>query len=168
MVSVTPTRVPLSLSPGESATVPVTVINQGSGRLLLLPRILEVLGGEGEPPVLATSERCLWVEPEGEELFLEPHSKVDFTFRVQPPPGSPQGNYRFALAFIPRQEKPGAIAFTGGLAVLLELEVLPPPPSSGSASYPYVLLAVGSVLSLLLAAFILGRERRRRESRGEA
>lgn len=159
----TPTRVPLSLSPGESATVPVTVINQGSRRLLLRPRILEVLSGEGEPPVLATSERCPWVEPEGEELFLEPHSKADFAFRVQPPPGSPQGNYRFALAFIPQQERPGAIAFTGGLAVLLELEVLPRPPVARNPLYPYVLVALFVIVVLTVILVLLTRRRRRGE-----
>ncbi len=161
VVSVTPTHVSLSLAPGEAASVKVSVINQGSNRLLLQPSVLEVLSGEGDSTVLKRSERCLWVEPESDELSLEPNSRGDFSFRVQPPPASPTGGYRFALAFIPKQEKPGGIAFTGGLAVLLELEVLPPPPAPGGPIFPYVLLATCSALVLATAILVIWRIKRR-------
>jgi len=160
MVSVTPTRVPLRLRPGEPATVAVTIINQGERELLLRPQVLEVLGGENDPATLATSERCSWVEAEGEGLSLEPQSRREFSFLVRPPVGSPEGTYRFALAFIPYQELPGAITFTGGLAVLLELEVLPPPPPKKPLT-PYIILALGLVLAVSLFAFLRIRRSRK-------
>lgn len=161
MVSITPTHVSLSLHPGESAYVEVTVINQGSDRLLLQPRILEVVSGDGNLRTPTRSERCLWVEPESEEFMLEPNSKGNFSFRVQPPTGSPHGDYRFALAFIPKQEKPEGIAFAGCLAVLLELEVLPPSSAPGGPVFLYLLLAAVSSTTLASAAFALWRIKRR-------
>lgn len=163
MVSVTPTRVPLHLMPGEPATVAVTIINQGERELLLRPQVLEVLGGEDDPAILTTSERCSWVEAESEGLSLEPRSRREFSFLVRPPDGTPEGTYRFALAFIPYQELPGTIAFAGGLAVLLELEVLPPPPPE-KPLIPYIILALG--LTLAFSLFVILRIRMGRKTGG--
>ncbi len=160
-VSITPTRIPLSLAAGDPAIVEVTLINGSEEPLRLRPQVLELLDGEEPGPGLSASERCLWVEPESGELSLAPRASQTFTFRVRPAPEAAPGTYRFALAFIPVLEKTGGIAFTGGLASLLELEVLPTPPRAG-ISFVILLPAFSAVvLALLLAALTIRRARRR-------
>lgn len=92
-----------------------------------------------------------------------PNARREFAFQVKPTPDAPHGDYRFALAFVPRQEKPGTIAFTGGLAALLELEVLPRPPAMRSRALPYILVAIGALIVLGLAGLGLGIARRRKK-----
>lgn len=168
-VSITPTRISVSLHPGESIPVEVTLINHGTQGLLLLPRVLEVLEGDGEVPVLEESGRCRWVEPEGQELFLEPSSRQAFTFRLSLGPDVAQGTYRFAMAFVPHREKTGTIAFTGGLAALLELEVLPNPPAPGGSLLPYIFIAIGVFVVILFFALVFHEAKRRKaETPGQA
>ncbi|MGQ9537347.1 MAG: COG1470 family protein, partial [Actinomycetota bacterium] len=151
-ISITPSRIHLSLVPDEAATVVVTIINLGSEGLELRPRILEVIQDSEGPPVLEKSARCAWVEPESGSISLAPRAHQEFTFQVRAAPDTPRGSYRFALAFVPQQERPGTIAFASGLAALLELEVLPRPMATRRSALPYLMVALGTFIVVALAA----------------
>lgn len=164
-ISITPTRISLSLAPGEPATVTVTIINLGEESLELSPRILEVMQDPGGAPFLEESERCSWVEPESTEISLAPRTRQEFAFQVRTAPDAPRGSFRFALAFVPQQERPATIAFTSGLAALLELEVLSKPPATRRSALPYLMGALGTFVVFALAALGVVVARRRKKKR---
>ncbi|MBC7248365.1 MAG: hypothetical protein H5T73_11395 [Actinobacteria bacterium] len=162
VISVTPTRIPLSLVAGERTSTSLTLTNLGEGAMRLLPRVLAVTEGEGGKINLEEEEACDWVILEQGELLLEPLMQRQVEVTVAPPADAAPGLRRLALTFIQAPEGGGDIGVTGGLAVLLELDVLAAEGAAAS-SFPFWLPALSVSLLLLAMGALLALQRFRKQ-----
>lgn len=153
VISVTPTRIPLSITAGEKATTSLTLTNLGEEELRILPQVLTVKEDEAGKICLEKDECSDWVMIDKEELFLEPLKERQVEVTVAPPADATPGMRHLALTFIRSLEGEGEIGVTEGLAVLLELDVAPAQ-GAVSSSFP-VWLPVLSVMVFALATGVL-------------
>lgn len=151
-LAITPTRLELHIAGGEESTVKVTLINQGTEEMRLRPQVLGVEVGENGEISLAPREDCAWIRIDPEEIVLAPLSRRESEIKVETPSDAKTGWHRFALAFIQAQEETASIGITGGLAVLLELEVLS---ATGNARFPFLWLVWVTVAFVAAACFLL-------------
>lgn len=155
VVAVTPTRIPLGLSPGEESCVEAEVINQGDCEVTLIARVASLLDDEGGETVLSMDEKCSWITPHKEEISLLPGAGERCPFTVRVPRDAPQGSHRFALCFEPaRGGGEEGVGFTGGVAVLLELEVRSAPEGAEESGgrFPTAAVAIALLGAALVAA----------------
>ncbi len=172
VVAVTPTRIPLSMAPGEEHRVEVELINQGDVEVTLLPEVLLVREGEGGETVLAVDEICSWVIPGKERIALLPGARERCPFTVRVPEDADRGTHRFALSFQPFKGENEGVGFSGGVAVLAEIEVLAAEGggTGGEDRFPLGVLAAALAGALLVSAtslaLFLARGRGKRAEQG--
>jgi hypothetical protein len=164
-ISVTPTRIPLSLAPEDTQTAEVTLINQGTEDIVLKPKVLALQESTDEGLVLKATEECSWFSPQADSLLLKQAESGSMALTAKVPSGTDPGSYSFALTFEMSGEGGEGMVVTGGVAVLLELEVLPGGNGGGGASsFPTALVVTIIVLAVLLLGmcvflFFLRRKR---------
>jgi len=158
VIAVTPTRIPLRIAPGEAGSGEVELINQGDAAVRLLPVVAVVREEEGGGASLALDERCSWVVPGREEITLPPGEREPCPFAVRVPVDAASGEYRFALSFEQAAGDGGGVGFTGGVAVLLELEVIPAGDGGGgSVAGPVAGAAAACALAMGAILFLVTR-----------
>lgn len=157
----TPTRITLTLSAGESTSTSVILKNRGEDELRLLPQVLAVMEDESGKINFEREEACDWVTLEQSELILGPAADRQVDVTVAPPPEAAPGLHRLALTFIQSLEEGGEIGITGGLAVLMELDVLAAE-SAAASSFPFWLPALSAGLLLLAIGALLVLQRHRK------
>ena len=170
VIAVTPTRIPLRLAPEDTMTGEVTLINQGTEEARLQPRVMTLTEGTGGELVFEQDGTCSWLSPENKVLRLMPAESGTFAFSATVPAGTTAGSYRFALTFELSREEGKGIGLTGGVAVLIDLEVLPRE-NAASGGFPVALtiaLAVLAALLIGLLAIVAALRLRGRDEAGRA
>lgn len=157
MIAVTPTRIPLQLHPGETRGARVTLINQGAGEAQLRPRVMLVEEEEEGQLFIEQDERCGWIAYEDERIELMPSEEREFAFSMEVPAGTSPGPHHFALTFEMARDEGEGIGMTGGVAVLVDLEVLPVEGVAGggfpvAATVALAVIAVITAIALAAAA----------------
>jgi hypothetical protein len=151
-IAVTPTRIPLSLAPDETQSMEVTLINQGSEEVELIPRVMTYAAGAAGEPILGQDSTCSWFSPDKQAMHLLPSQSRPFVFSVTVPSGTEPGLYRFALTFELARGDSEGIGMTGGLAVIVELSVVPV--EGGGSGFPLALTIVLATLAALLLGLV--------------
>jgi hypothetical protein len=166
-IAVTPTRIPLSMAPEDSQTLEVTLINQGTEEVDLKPRVMALAEGTKGEPLLTEDSTCAWFSPRMQSLHLMPSESGPFAFTATVPDGVSPGLYHFTLSFELLKEEGAGIGLTGGLAVLVDLEVLEGE-AAGTSGFPTALLVTIAVLAALFLGSLAIRvaHTRRRGSNG--
>ncbi len=150
-IAVTPTRIPLSLAPDETQSMEVTLINQGTEEVDLAPRVMTYAEGASGEPILGQDSTCSWFSPDKQALRLMPSEKGPFIFSATVPSGVEPGLYRFALTFDLIRSDSEGIGMTGGLAVIVELSVVPAE-NGGGSGFPLALTIILGWLRYLRSA----------------
>jgi len=159
-IAVTPTRIPLSLAHDETQSIEVTLINQGTEEVDLEPRVMTYAEGASGEPVLGQDSTCSWFSPDRQALHLLPSQSGPFVFSATVPSGVEHGLYRFALTFDLVRSGGEGIGMTGGLAVIVELSVVPAE-NGGGSGFPLALTIVLSTLAVLLLGLVAAFAARR-------
>jgi len=165
VISVTPTRIPLTLAAGEMTSTWLTLTNRGDEELRILPQVLAVAEDEEGKINFGKGEDCGWVSFEQSELLLEPLMDMQVEVTVAPPRDAAPGLRRLALTFIQAPEGEGEIGVAGGLAVLVELDVQAAE-DAGASSFPIWLPLLSATVFLVAIGALLALQRHRK--RGEA
>ncbi len=168
VIAVTPTRIPLELAPGETATEEITLINQGTEEARLLPSIAILVEGEGGELGLEQGEACAWLEPGTDELLLAPGESGFFTFSIAVPQNARSGLYDLAISFELSRDGGEGIGLTGGIAVLVDLEVLPEPGGDEAGFSAGFIIIMAMVAAALLGAIVLAASSRHGTGKGSA
>lgn len=169
VIAVTPTRIPLEAAQGERRSVTVELINQGDAEVDLIPEV-SLVRGEGSGDISLTSdEKCSWITPGRETIRLAPAARELFPFAVEVPEGAETGPQRFAVCFKPSGGGGEGVGFTGGVAVLIELEALPAGGGGrGGANGLIAGAAAASLLALGAVFFLVARRRARGKADAES
>lgn len=123
-IAITPTRIPVNVLPGESRNMEVTLINQGTEEVSLLPKVMMLVEHSEGMPAFKQDSTCSWFSLEREALRIMPSESKTFTFSVAVPTVVDPGSYHFSVTFETYEEGAEGIGLTGGLAVLVDLQVL--------------------------------------------
>ncbi|RJP31122.1 MAG: hypothetical protein C4536_08610 [Actinobacteria bacterium] len=150
VIAVTPTRIPVELRPGETATQEITLINQGTDETSLRPGITKLLEDEGGALSFVQDDSCTWLQPGIDELRLAPGESGAFGFTLAVPPDADPGSYNLAVTFEPSKGETEGIGLSGGVAVLIDLEVLPGEEREGAAGFPTALVVIMAVVAAAL------------------
>lgn len=162
VVSVTPARIPLKIASGEAERLEVAVINHGDEPVDLIPTVMAVREEDGKV-IFRDSEECGWITVEGGSIHLAVSETRPVDFHVSVPVSVPPGLRRFALAFVQPLPDDRGIGITPGIAVLVEMEVVPGVvpgnPSGGTRVLPWVLTCSVPGALIVLSLFLMRRKR---------
>ncbi|NPV59689.1 MAG: hypothetical protein HPY75_08500 [Actinobacteria bacterium] len=154
VIAVTPTRIPLQMAPGEEWSGFVELINQGDESVELIPRVAMLKSGTEGGWSLVEDERCAWISPGKDELNLAPFAHLACPLAVNVPSDVVPAAYQFTVYFELARKEDEGVNMTGGVGVLVDLEVhAPPGPEGGKGrGTPVSLIVVTTAGAIILAA----------------
>ncbi|MBI5728995.1 MAG: hypothetical protein HY983_01995 [Candidatus Magasanikbacteria bacterium] len=123
--TIQPLRYRVTIDPGRSTTVRVTVLNDETMPRRFRASVAGVEQDDAGRPLFGTSFDIAeeWVKPDINTFFLGPGEKKAVTFTVSAPPRADPGSHFLALIIESSSAKTGAVGLTARVAALLSLAV---------------------------------------------
>ncbi len=160
-ISVTPARLRFSISGGEEGGAEITLLNHGEEEITLNGEVFCVETYHGGGTRLVAGGDSGWVSLSRQEVFLGPGGRERIQVSVLPPPGAEPGLRRWAVAFVQAGGQTGDIGVVGGLAVLLEAEILPAGNPRNQGKVGYLWWAGAGLMIFAIVSLSLGKVRRK-------
>lgn len=160
-ISVTPARIRFSISEGEEKRVEITLLNHSEEEITLKGEVFCVDTHHGRGTRLVAGGDSGWISLSRHEVFLGPGGKERIQVSVLPPPRVEPGLRRWAITFVRAGGKTADIGVVGGLAVLLEAEIMSSGDSQNRGNMGYLWWVSAGLVTLAVALPVLVWVRRK-------